>query len=201
MRDRWNMNNELLSLYKADKHERLNQPKVNTPEYKAMRGRDLERRERVMEIFAANELHTAEDHYHAAWIMNHGDMPDDARNAHMLALRSSDSGYRAARWLAAATYDRWQMYQGKPQKYGTNYVYDGRRDRLWDVDPQTTDEERATWDVPPLAEQLRKAEEASRHQIPMSESELREFEANAPEWLKEALKRWRAAADNQENDH
>jgi N-acetylmuramoyl-L-alanine amidase len=23
------------------------------------------------------------------------------------------------------------MYQGKPQKYGTNYVYDGRQDRLW----------------------------------------------------------------------
>ena len=201
MRDRWNMNNELFSLYKADKQERLNQPKVNTPEYKAMRGRDLDRRERVMEIFAANELHTAEDHYHAAWIMNHGDTPDDARNAHLLALRSSEFGYRAARWLAAATYDRWQMYQGKRQKYGTNYVYDGRRDRLWDVDPQTTDEERAAWDVPPLAEQLRKAEEASRYQIPMSESELREFEANAPEWLKGALKRWRAEADNQENDH
>ena len=109
----------------------------------------------------------------------------------MFALRSSELGYRPARWLAAATYDRWQMYQGKPQKYGTNYVYDGRRDRLWDVDPQTTDEERAAWDVPPLAEQLRKAEEASRHQTPMSESERREFEANAPEWLKEALKRWR----------
>ncbi|MGH9425226.1 MAG: hypothetical protein ACRD2L_02850, partial [Terriglobia bacterium] len=186
MRDRWNMNNELFSLYKADKQERLNQPKVNTPEYKAMRGRDLDRRKRVMEIFAANELHTAEDYYHAAWIMNHGDTPDDARNAHMLALRSSEFGYRAARWLAAAAYDRWQMYQGKLQKYGTNYVYDGRRDRLWDVDPETTDEERAAWDVPPLAEQLRKAEEASRHQIPMSESELREFEANAPEWLKGA---------------
>ena len=119
----------------------------------------------------------------------------------MLALRSSEFGYRAARWLAAATYDRWQMYQGKPQKYGTNYVYDGRRDRLWDVDPETTDEERAAWDVPPLAEQLRKAEEASRYQILMSESELREFEANAPEWLKGALKRWRAEADDQENDH
>ena len=195
------MNNELLSLYEADKQERLNQPKVNTPEYNAMRGRDLERRERVMEIVAANELYTAEDHYHAAWIMNHGDTPDDARNAHMLALRSSESGYRVARWLAAATYDRWQMYQGKPQKYGTNYVYDGRRDRLWDVDPETTDEERAAWDVPPLAEQLRKAEEASRYQILMSESELREFEANAPEWLKGALKRWRAEADDQENDH
>lgn len=187
-----NVNNELLSLYEADRQERVNQPVVNTPEYQAMRARDLQRRERVMELVAANELHAAEDYYHAAWIMNHGDTAEDARNAHLLALRSSESGYRPARWLAAASYDRWQMYQGKPQKYGTNYLYDGRRDRLWDVDPNTTDEERAGWDVPPLAEQLRKAEEASRRQTPMSEAELREYEANAPDWFKQIMNRWRA---------
>jgi hypothetical protein len=184
------MNKELDSLYEADRQERTNQPKVNTSEYKAMRGRDLERRERVMEMVAAEALNSAEDYYHAAWIMNHGDAPQDARNAHRLALRSSELGYRPARWLAAATYDRWQMYRGKPQKYGTNYVYDGRRDRLWDVDPETTDEERADWDVPPLAEQLRKAEEANRHRTPMSENEMIEFEANARKWLKNAIKRW-----------
>ena len=186
------MTNELASLYKADKQERINQPRADTAEYKAMRTRDLGRCEHVMELVAANKLHTAEDYYHAAHIMNHGDTVDDARNAHLLALRSSGLGYRPARWLAAASYDRWQMYQGKPQKYGTNYVYDGKGDRLWDVDPKTTDEERAEWDVPPLAEQLRKAQEANRYKTPMSDHELKEFEANAPEWLKQALKRWRA---------
>jgi len=190
------MNNELLSLYKADKQERVNQPKGNTPDYKAMRKRDVVRRERVMEIAAANELHTAEDYFHAAWIMNHGDTPDEAQNAHMFALRSSELGHKPARWLAAASYDRWQMYQGKPQKYGTNYVYDGAQDRLWDVDPETTDEERAAWDVPPLAEQLRKAEEANKHKVPMSTDERRAFLANAPEWLKAALKRWGVEADS-----
>lgn len=190
------MNNELESLYKADKQERVNQPKVDTTEYKAMRARDLERRERVMEMMEANEVNTAEDYYHAAHIMNHGDTPEDAKQAHMFVLRSSELGYRPARWLAAASYDRWQMYQGKPQKYGTNYIYDGRQDRLWDVDPHTTDEERAAWDVPPLTEQLRKAEEANQYQTPMSEEERREFKANAPEWLKPALKRWRAEQNN-----
>jgi hypothetical protein len=82
------------------------------------------------------------------------------------------------------------MYQGKPQKYGTNYVYDG-----W-VDPETADEERAAWDVPPLAEQLRKAEEANRHQVPMSDNDLREYEANAPRWFREVMKRWRAEGDD-----
>ena len=185
------MNDEVASLYQADRQERVNQPKVNTPAYHAMRTRDLQRRQRIMEIVAANELQTAEDYFHAAWILNHGDISEDVQNAHALALRASELGYRPARWLAAATYDRWQMYQGKPQRYGTNYVYDGKQDRLWEVDSQTTDEERAEWDVPPLAEQLRKAEEANKHKTPLSESERKEFEANAPEWLKEALKRWR----------
>ena len=189
------MNKELRLLYETDKQERINQPKVNTPEYRSMRARDLQRRERVMEMLAANKLTTAEDYFHAAHIMNHGDTIEDARNAHKLALRSSELGYRPARWLAAASYDRWQMYQGKPQKYGTNYVYDGREDRLWDVDPETTDKERAAWDVPPLAEQLRKAQEANQHKIPMSEEEQKEFEANAPQWLKQALHKWHTEQD------
>lgn len=43
------MNEELLSLYKNDRQEHANQTKVNTPEYRAMRARDLQRRERVLE--------------------------------------------------------------------------------------------------------------------------------------------------------
>lgn len=189
------MNNELLALYEADRQERVNQPQAPTPEYWAMRARDLTRREQVVALVAANALDTAEDYYRAAWIMNHGDTPDDAKVAHTLALRATELGYRPARWLAAASYDRWQMYQARPQKYGTNYVYDGRRDRLWDVNPETTDEERAVWDVPPLAEQLRKAEEANQHQVPLSNDELRAFEVNAPAWLKAAMQRWRAEED------
>jgi hypothetical protein len=46
-----------------------------------MRARDLQRRERVMETVAAEELHTSQDYCHAAWIMNHGDTPDDAENS------------------------------------------------------------------------------------------------------------------------
>src|SRR5688500_1539331 len=91
------MNNELASLYEADKQEHINQPKANTAEYTAMRIRDLERRERVMELVTANKLQTSEDYYHAAHIMNHGDTADDARNAHMLALQSTELGHRPAR--------------------------------------------------------------------------------------------------------
>ena len=194
------MNEELLSLYKNDRQEHANQAKVNTPEYRAMRARDMQRRERVLGIMAQRETFSTEDYFHAAWIMNHGDTPEDAQQAYTFALRASELGHRPARWLAAASYDRWLMYQGQPQKYGTNYIYDGRQDRLWDVDPSTTDAERAEWDVPPLAEQIRKAEEANRHKAPMSEKELQEFEANAPEWIKRILNKWRAESNNPNQD-
>src|ERR1044071_5325175 len=105
------MNIDLLVLYEAERRERVNQPKVNTPEYQAMRARDLERREKVLQMIVNRNLHTAEDYYHAAQIMNHGDTPEEAENAHGLALRAAELGYRPARWLAAASYDRWQMYQ------------------------------------------------------------------------------------------
>jgi hypothetical protein len=86
--------------------------------------------------------------------------------------------------MAAAAYDRWLMYQGKPQKYGTQYVSDGKRQRLWDVEPSTTDLERAEWDVPALVDQTRKAEEATRIDPPGPIGE------DAPQWLKDAIRRW-----------
>jgi hypothetical protein len=86
-----------------------------------MRARDLQRRERVLEVMAQSESFSAEDYYHAACIMNHGDSPQDAEHAHTYALRSSELGHRPARWL---------MYQGKPQKYGMNYTPIGHKLRI-----------------------------------------------------------------------
>jgi len=91
---------------------------------------------------------------------------DDYWRAHELARKGADLGHRGARWLAAAAYDRWLMRQGKPQKYGTQYVPDGERWRLWEDDPATTDEERKEWCVPPLAEAIRRAEEMTRTRPP-----------------------------------
>ena len=182
------MNTELDSLFQADCQERVEQPRNGTQEYQAMRERDRQRRLRAAAIVAEGGATTAEDCYHAALLFQHGDTPGDAWQAHMLALEAARLSHPKARWLAAATYDRWCIYQGKPQKYGTNYVADGVRHRLWDVDPLTTDAERAAWDVPLLAEQLRKAEQATRADPP----EPVHLD-NAPWWLKQALVRWGVA--------
>lgn len=181
------MNNDLHLMFEADKREHSNVPEYGTPAYKAMRERDRQRRLQVAQIIAAGDAQTAEDYYHAARIYQHGDIPEDAWNAYTLARQAADLGHQLARWLSAAAYDRWLMYEGKPQKYGTQYVSDGIRQRLWDVDPTTTDAERAVWDVPPLAEQLFKAEEATRNHPPLPVGD------DAPWWLKEAIQRWRTA--------
>jgi hypothetical protein len=179
------MNDELLALSSADRQERVEQPRMGTPEYTAMRERDRQRRIQAAAILAADEALAATDLYHAAWLFQHGDMVEDAWRAYELAHAAAEQGEERARWLTAAAYDRWLMYQSKPQKYGSQYVSDGIRQRLWDVDPTTTGAERAAWNVPPLEEQLQKAVEATRIDPPQPINV-----DDAPWWLQEALIRW-----------
>jgi len=150
-----------------------------------MRERDQRRRARADQLIDEDVLTAPEDYFHAAHLFQHGDLAGDSWKAHTLALKSAELGHEKARWTAAAAYDRWLMYQIRPQKYGTQYVSDAKRQRLWDVDPATSDEERADWDVPPLAEQLRKADQATRSHPPSP----RDMQG-APEWLQAALRCW-----------
>lgn len=182
------MNSELQDLFRADQDERTNHPDYGTPEYWLLRERDGRRRRRLEGIIESGGLKEPEDYYHAAWVLNHGESVEEILQAHLLAKKAAELGLRPARWLAAATYDRWLMYQGKPQKYGTQIVPDGKRHRVWDVEPMTSDDERALWDVPSLAEMERRAEEVTRNE-PMPPMDT------APEWLRAALLRWHAEDD------
>ena len=176
----------LAALFEDDRREHASVPAVGTPQYVALRERDGARRARAEDALAAlasSGAPSAEDLYHAASLFQHGETAADAYRAHTLAGDSAARGHAPARWLYAAAYDRWCMYEGRPQRYGTQIVPDGVRYRVWDVDPATTDAERAEHDVPPLAEQERRAAELSRNapQPPMH---------GAPEWLRGALERW-----------
>ncbi len=179
------MSSELQDLFHADQDDRTNHPAYGTPDYWSLRERDALRRRRLEAIIESGGLPEPEDYYHAAWILNHGESVEEIWQAHLLAKEAVRLGLCRARWLVAATYDRWLMYQGKPQKYGTQIVPDGKRQRVWDVEPTTSDAERAEWDVPSLAEMEARAEEVTRNE-PMPPMDT------APEWLKEALLRWHA---------
>ena len=115
------------------------------------------RRALAQRIVEQGLARTANDYYHAAMLLQHGEKLEHWRQARELALRAAEMGHARARYMAAAALDRWLMRQGKPQKYGTNSWPDKVGWRVWDYDPTTTDEERADWDVPPLAELLLRA--------------------------------------------
>jgi hypothetical protein len=177
------MHPELAALFEADRRDHANPPMPGTPEYAAMRKRDADRRSSAAAILQNEAPGDPLDWYRAAWLFNHGDTPEEAEVACRLAERAMAAGHAPARWLYAATYDRLCMYRGQPQRFGTQIVPDGRRHRVWDTDPSTTDEERAAFDVPLLAEQHRRADEESVT-CPQPPMDL------APEWLKAALVRW-----------
>jgi hypothetical protein len=96
------MNAELHTLFQADREERIDQPRNRTPEYKAMRERDHQRRLRAAEIIAGGVAVTADDFYYAALLFQHGDTPDEAWQAHTLALAAMTLGRPKARRLGRA---------------------------------------------------------------------------------------------------
>jgi hypothetical protein len=85
------MKDELLALYNADREERIDQPRMGTPEYTAMRERDKQRRLRAAAILSTLPTLEAADLYRAALLFQHGDEPEDAWRAYELAREATDT--------------------------------------------------------------------------------------------------------------
>mgnify|MGYP005620298657 CR=1 FL=1 len=153
------INQEVRDLFRQDQADR-HPPKGEEIDWDVVTPRDEARRKRVHEMIAAGELHAADDFYHAAMVLQHSRELDDFMTVHELCRKAAemDPEHAGARWLAAAALDRWLVNQDKPQKYGTQYRREDDRWILLPVDPETTDEERAEWNVPPLAEAQARAE-------------------------------------------
>ncbi len=179
------MNKELLNLFNADQEDHDKAVKYGTPEYRECRRRELRRRQRVADLIQAGRIQVPEDYYRAAVIFQRGEELDDIWQTHTLAVAAAKLGHRPARWLAAASLDRWLMHQGMPQKYGTSIVPDGNGHRVWDVNPSVSDRERARWDVPSLRELYARARTAPPETICEERSD--------PWWLEEARQRWHSS--------
>lgn len=149
-------NAELLAMFEADQADRSS----DETDWEAVSARDEQRHDRVLEIVEAGEATLAVDWFYAAMIMQHGQALEDYERAHEWAKKAAelDPTMKVARWLAAAAKDRWLMSQGKPQLYGTQFTEEDGRWVLYEVDPSIDDEERARWNVPPLAEARAQAE-------------------------------------------
>lgn len=73
----------------------------------------------IADIIARGELHTGADFEKAAVIFQHGLKTDDYLFAHTLAVIAISKGRSQARWLAAASLDRYLHSMHQPQIYGT----------------------------------------------------------------------------------
>lgn len=125
------------------------------------------RRERVVTLYAAGAIQSAEDHYNAALVLLYGEELGHFDLARQLARIAARDGEERAWSVLAAAWDRTLIARGQPQRFGTQFV---RENGLWSlggVDQQTTDAERAFYGVPPLwvqrqnLEQIRRREEAT----------------------------------------
>lgn len=150
------VNAELLQIFEADQADRTGDL---DDDWNVVSQRDAERERRVEAIVAAGGARVSDDYYHAAMVYQHGGTQAHAARAHELALKAVelDPNNNRAKWLAAAAEDRRLMYENKPQKYGTQFVQTDGVWRVWEVDPSVTDEERAKWNVPPLADTKQQA--------------------------------------------
>ena len=90
-------------------------------EVTALKERDFARRKEALELMGRGEVNTQNDLYRAAVIFLHGAEPKDFLIAHRLSVASAVQGHRAARWLTAASLDRFLMSIGLPQTYGTQF--------------------------------------------------------------------------------
>jgi hypothetical protein len=82
-------------------------------------------RERTLKtMLAAGQISAGGDFLEAAFIFQHGDTADDCLFAHILAMDAMVRGAAAARWIAAATLDRYLQFIKQPQIFGTQYNMD-----------------------------------------------------------------------------
>jgi len=145
------VNDELRRLYEEDQADRARADGgAIGPE--AVTARDRERERRVKAILARERLTTGADYYHAAVILQHAGEPPDSMLAHELAMVSLALGDQRARWLAAATLDRYLMKSGRAQRWGTQYrdTPGEPAETPYSVEPGVTDTMREVMDVPSL---------------------------------------------------
>ena len=124
-------NLKLQELFEQDQHDR--EKVYDTPEaLDKLRDADKARVKNIYVMMELDEVRTKNDLYNAAVILQHGTEAADFLAAHRLAFMAAMLGHRTARWLLAASLDRFLMATGQGQIYGTQFEFnqDDRRYQL-----------------------------------------------------------------------
>ena len=130
--------------------------------------RDKNRQEEIISILKNKLVSlTGEDYFMAAMIFQHGATMTDSKRAIALAKKGIKLGSEKSKWLYASAVDRFLMRQKKKQKFGTQYVKKGRNGKwsLYPVDSNTSDKERAKYNIISLKQAKSKAENWNKKSI------------------------------------
>jgi hypothetical protein len=143
---------ELARLFREDQADRDVEDEKSI-DWSVVGKRDAARLARVKELYGGNRLHSGADYFYAAMVLQHSAMAEDYLLAHELCVVAIGKGEERAKWLAAASEDRFLMNIGRPQRFGTQFRSKGPNTpwELYQVDAGVTDELRNAMDVPPLA--------------------------------------------------
>jgi len=112
-------NRDMTAIFNADQADRKN---IGSVDWSVVGPRDDARRSRTKALLDSGQLRTGTDFWHAAFVFQHGDKPDDFLLAHTLAVIAAARGRTDATWIAAATLDRYLQWIGQKQIYGTQFV-------------------------------------------------------------------------------
>jgi hypothetical protein len=159
------VNPELLQLVVEDQWDRGNDMfggrQVKNPEtldWKEIGTHDDQRHAAVRKMLTAGRIQSAQEYYFGALIFQHSSKPEDLMLAHVLAVTAVGKGSTEAKYMAAATLDRYLTTIKQPQVFGTQFF---RRpgEQTSTMEPYDrrilSDGERAIWCVMPVSEQNR----------------------------------------------
>jgi hypothetical protein len=159
-------NPEMTAMFEADQAARLGGKVID---WSVVGAQDREHRKRAKALLDSGALASGDDFYHAAFIFQHGDKPEDYLLAHSLAVIAAARGRPDAAWIAAATLDRYLQSIGQKQVYGTQYMTRAGEAVTQEPYDRTllSDALRAAMGVPPqAAQEKRRLEMDSRNRAP-----------------------------------
>jgi hypothetical protein len=118
---------------------------------------DVRRRAEVRRLIRAGKAESGADYYYAAFIFQHGQKPRDYLFAHILAVTAVSKGFQGARWLSAATLDRYLHSIRQPQVFGTQFgsLYDSTDDQGSYDKAMLSDAQRRDWCVASVSTQMK----------------------------------------------
>jgi hypothetical protein len=122
----------------------------DTLDWQALAKRDEQRQSAIRTLLAEGEVETGREYFYAALIFQHSSQPETLMLAHVLAVTAIIQGDGSAKWLAAATLDRYLQNKEQPQLFGTQFLQAGDNPQ-WTMEPYNRatvpDTVRSSWCV------------------------------------------------------